>query len=157
MGATHAPAQSPEAGQPKAALPGAILFLCGQNSIRSPIAEQIARAILPASVYVASAGVKAGARDPFVDAVLAEAGLSLGARQPQAFDDLEDDYFDVIVTLAPEAHHLALDQARAAAVTVEYWPTADPTTVTGSREHILAAYRDVFNRLRSRIQSKFGV
>lgn len=153
----HAPAQSPEAGPPKAALPGAILFLCGQNAIRSPIAEQIARAVLPASVYVASAGVKAGARDPFVDAVLAEAGLSLGARQPQAFEDLEDDYFDVVVTLAPEAHHLALDQARAAAVAVEYWPTADPTTVTGSREHILAAYRDVFNRLKSRIHTRFGV
>lgn len=157
MGATQFPNQPPEAAPAKAAMPGSILFLCGQNSIRSPIAEQIARALLPASVYIASAGVKAGARDPFVDAVLAEAGLALGGRQPQAYDELEDDYFDVVVTLAPEAHHLALDQARAASMAVEYWPTADPTTVTGSREHILGAYRDVFERLKARIQARFAV
>jgi protein-tyrosine-phosphatase len=104
-------------------LPGSILFLCGQNVIRSPIAEQLARAVLPATVFIASAGVRPGERDPFVDSVLAERGLTLGKRQPQLLDDLEDAYFDLIVTLAPEAHHAALELTRSAAVDVEYWPT----------------------------------
>jgi protein-tyrosine-phosphatase len=99
--------------------------------------------------------VRTGERDPFVDAVLAEAGLSLGSRHPRSLDELEDDYFDLIVTLAPEAHHRALEMTRSMAVDVEYWPTADPTTVSGTREQILAAYRDVRDRLASRIAGRF--
>ncbi len=137
-------------------LPGSILFLCGQNVIRSPIAEQIARMHLPQSVFIASAGIRSGERDPFVDAVLGERGMTLGKRQPQLLDDLEDAYFDLIVTLAPEAHHAALELTRSAAVDVEYWPTPDPTTASGTREQILAAYRDVFERLEARIRSRFS-
>ncbi len=141
---------------PRDGIPGSILFLCGLNAIRSPIAEQLARGFLPPTVFVASAGVRAGERDPFVDAVLAEAGLSLGNRQPHTLEDLEDAYFDLIVTLAPEAHHRALELTRSMAVEVEYWPMPDPTTSTGSREHILGAYRDVRDRLARRIASRFG-
>jgi protein-tyrosine-phosphatase len=137
-------------------LPRSILFLCGQNAIRSPMAELLARRVLPASTFVASAGVRAGERDPFVDAVLAEAGLSLGDRHPRSLDQLEDDYFDLIVTLAPEAHHRALEMTRSMAVDVEYWPTADPTTATGTREQILSAYRDVRERLARRIAARFA-
>jgi protein-tyrosine-phosphatase len=136
-------------------LPRSVLFLCGQNAIRSPMAEMLAKRVLPASTFVASAGVRTGERDPFVDAVLAEAGLSLGSRHPRSLDELEDDYFDLIVTLAPEAHHRALEMTRSMAVDVEYWPTADPTTVSGTREQILAAYRDVRDRLASRIAGRF--
>jgi protein-tyrosine-phosphatase len=34
--------------------------------------------------------------------VLDEIGLDLGNRQPQTLDDLEDDYFDLIVTWRPK-------------------------------------------------------
>jgi protein-tyrosine-phosphatase len=110
-------------------LPRSILFLCGQNAIRSPMAELLAKRVLPAPIFVASAGVRAGERDPFVDAVLAEAGLSLGNRHPRSLEEMEDDYFDLIVTLAPEAHHRALEMTRSMAVDVEYWLTADHKTV----------------------------
>lgn len=137
-------------------LPGSILFLCGMNSIRSPMAHMIARALLPNTVYVESAGIRQGDRDPFVDAVLQERGLSLADRQPQLFDELEDSYFDLIVTLAPEAHHAALQQNRHSSTQIEYWPTLDPTIVTGSREHIVAAYRDVRDRLEARLRERFS-
>ena len=127
--------------------------MCGMNAVRSPMAEALAREILPSSTFLASAGVHAGERDPFVDVVLAEAGLTLGPRPPRTLDDLEDDYFDLIVTLAPEAHHAALELTRSMAVDVEYWPTADPTLARGTREQILAAYRDVRERLKARIQA----
>ena len=125
------------------------------NAVRSPMAEQLARKMLPAATFVASAGVRGGERDPFVDAVLAEDGMSLGERHPRTLDDLEDDYFDLIVTLAPEAHHTALELTRSLAVEVEYWPTPDPTDVGGTREQIMAAYRDVRERLRARISRRF--
>jgi len=137
--------------------PASVLFLCGQNAIRSPIAQALARSLLPANVYVASAGVRLGERDPFVDAVLEEKGLSLADFRPRTLDELEDDYFDLIVTLAPEAHHLALDMTRSISAEVEYWPTADPSTATGTRERILEAYRDVRERLAARIAERFDV
>ena len=130
--------------------------MCGMNSVRSPMAEALARAALPKSTFIASAGVRAGERDAFVDAVLAEDGLALEERRPRRFDDLEDSYFDLIVTLSPEAHHTALELTRSMAVDVEYWATADPTTVVGTRDQIMAAYRDVRERLKARIAGRFG-
>ncbi len=114
-----------------------------------------ARRMLPADTFIASAGVRGGERDPFVDAVLAEEGLSLGDRHPRTMEDLEDDYFDLIITLAPEAHHAALELTRSLAVDVEYWPTPDPTDIAGTREQIMAAYRDVRERLKARIRHRF--
>jgi protein-tyrosine-phosphatase len=129
--------------------------MCGMNAVRSPIAEALARSMLPPTVFIASAGVRSGEPDPFVDAVLAEKGLALGERHPRTVADLEDAYFDLIITLAPEAHHAALEFTRSMAVEVEYWPMQDPTTATGTRDQIMAAYRDVYERLRERISTRF--
>ncbi|MCF3641875.1 low molecular weight phosphatase family protein [Rhizobium sp. TRM95111] len=147
---------SPAPGEttPERRLPGSILFMCRMNAVRSPMAEVIARSLLPAGTYVASAGVRPGERDPFVDAVLAEVGLTLGRHGPHSLDELEDDYFDLIVTLAPEAHHAALELTRANAVDVIYWPTPDPTAATGTRDQILSAYREVREHLKGLIERR---
>ena len=123
------------------------------NAVRSPMAETIARSMLPGT-YVASAGVRPGERDPFVDAVLGEVGLSLGRHAPHSLDELEDDYFDLIVTLAPEAHHAALELTRSMAVDVMYWPTPDPSVATGTREQILSSYREVREFLKMLIEKR---
>ncbi|KXF77045.1 hypothetical protein ATN84_10815 [Paramesorhizobium deserti] len=138
------------------AAPSSILFVCGMNAIRSPMAECLARQIVPGKVYLASAGVKRGERDPFVDAVLAEEGLSLAERQPKELEELGDGYFDLVVTLTPLAHHTVLERMRGFSVDVEYWPMPDPTLVRGTREQILDAYRDVRERLKRRIAERFG-
>lgn len=134
--------------------PGAILFMCGLNTIRSPMAEAIARRMLPQGTYVASAGVRAGERNPFVDVVLSEIGLSLGRRQPQTLEELEDDFFDVIITLSPEAHHAALELTRANAIDVIYWPTMDPSATDGTRDQVLDAYREVRDYLLGLIEGR---
>jgi protein-tyrosine-phosphatase len=126
------------------------------NAVRSPVAEVLARKLLPPTVFVASAGVRAGEPDPFVETILAEEGLSLKDRVPRTLDDLEDDYFDLIVTLAPEAHHAALELTRSMAVDIEYWPTLDPTVSGGTREQILHGYRDMRDRLKARIIARFA-
>lgn len=149
----EAPAGVPGAGSGAAR---SVLFLCGMNSVRSPMAEQIARRVLPRSVFVSSAGVRRGERDPFVDVVLAEIDLTLGDREPHQFDELEDAYFDLIVTLSPQAHHAALELTRSLSVEVEYWPMPDPAGLAGTREQILAAYRDLRDRLDQRIRQRFG-
>ncbi|MFD1328384.1 arsenate-mycothiol transferase ArsC [Mycoplana ramosa] len=143
-------------GQDVTRNPRSLLFMCRMNAVRSPMAEAIARSVLPLGTYVASAGIRPGERDPFVDAVLDEIGLSIERHAPRSLEELEDDYFDLIVTLAPEAHHAALELTRSNAVEVVYWPTPDPTVVTGTREQILAAYRDVRNHLASLIGRHLG-
>lgn len=134
--------------------PRSVLFMCRMNSVRSPTAEALARSMLPSDVFVASAGVRRGEHDPFVDATLAEVGLALPGHQPHSLGELEDSYFDLIVTLAPEAHHAALELTRSMAVQVEYWPTTDPTVIQGTREQILEAYRDMRERLASNIRER---
>lgn len=143
-------------GQDVTRSPRSLLFMCRMNAVRSPMAEAIARSVLPLGTYVASAGIRPGERDPFVDAVLDEIGLSIERHAPRSLEELEDDYFDLIVTLAPEAHHAALELTRSNAVEVVYWPTPDPTVVTGTRDQILSAYRDVRNHLASLIGRHLG-
>jgi protein-tyrosine-phosphatase len=140
----------------KTNLPKSILFMCGQNAIRSPLAEVITRAIVPKDVFVASAGVSTGQRDPFVDVVLNEKNLSLGKQIPQTLDDLEDVFFDLIITLSPEAHHAALELTRTMPVEVEYWPTFDPSGEGETREQKIDAYRAVRDALERRIGERFG-
>ena len=62
--------------------------------------------------------------------------------------------FDLIITLSPEAHHKALGLTRTIAAEVEYWPTADPTILQGSRDQILDAYREVRDGLARRIRDR---
>ncbi|MFK0161773.1 low molecular weight phosphatase family protein [Rhizobium sp. NPDC090279] len=146
--------QEPQAIEHNGKSPGAILFMCGLNAIRSPMAEAMARSMLPQGTYIASAGVRAGERNPFVDVVLGEIGLSLGRRQPQTLEELEDDFFDIIITLSPEAHHAALELTRANAIDVIYWPTMDPSATDGTREQVLDAYRGVRDYLLGLIESR---
>src|SRR5689334_7728977 len=126
---------------PRSTRPQAVLFACGLNSVRSPMAAGLFRQIIGRSSYVASAGVRKEELDPFAVAAL---------------EDWEGLNFDLIVTLSPEAHHKALELTRTIAADVEYWPTPDPTTIEGTREQRLSAYREVRDQLTERIRARFG-
>jgi protein-tyrosine-phosphatase len=139
--------------------PQAVLFACGLNSVRSPMAAGIFRELFGKTVYVGSAGVQRGELDPFVVAAMAELGIDISRHKPHTFeelDELEGLNFDLIVTLSPRAHHKALELTRTLAAEVEYWPTHDPTAAEGSREQRLVAYREVRDELMARIRERFG-
>jgi protein-tyrosine-phosphatase len=139
--------------------PQAVLFACGLNSVRSPMAAALFQHLFGHSAYAGSAGVRKGELDPFAVAAMEEIGLDIASHRPATFeelDDLEGLNFDLIVTLSPEAHHKALDLTRTLALEVEYWPTADPTIVEGNREQRLDAYREVRDQLMRRIRQRFG-
>jgi protein-tyrosine-phosphatase len=110
------------------------------------------------AIYVGSAGARKGELDPFAVAVMAEVGLDISRHKPVSFEELDEWEglnFDLIVTLAPEAHHRALELTRLSGVDVEYWPTADPSAVEGSREQRLDAYRAVRDQLLANIRQRF--
>ena len=139
-------------------LPGAVLFACTMNAVRSPMAAAILRHLAGRRVYVESAGVRAGEPDPFVAAVMDEIGIDVSAHKPHTLRDLNDASFDLIVTLSPEAHHQALEWTRTMAVDVEYWPTFDASLMVGqgNREQTLESYRAVRNVLFTKIKRRFG-
>jgi len=136
-------------------LPGAVLFACARNAVRSPMAAAMLRHLAGRRIYVESAGVRPGEPDPFALAVMEEIGIDMTDYRPKAIGDLHDLSFDLIVTLAPEAQHKALELAHGYAIDVEYWPTPDPTLASGSREQILDAYREVRDRLFAKIKQRF--
>ncbi|MDB5427000.1 MAG: phosphotyrosine protein phosphatase [Phenylobacterium sp.] len=151
-------------------LPGAVLFACNLNQVRSPMAEALLKRLVGDRIYVDSCGLRlpamvhdeaadedvAASVDPFVEAVMAELGCDLTAHRPKSFDELEDNSFDLVVSLTPEAQHRAVELARSRAADIEYWPTFDPTLTDGSREARLAAYREVRDGLARRIAERFG-
>jgi protein-tyrosine-phosphatase len=136
-----------------------VLFACGMNSVRSPMAASMLRQMLPKAIYVGSAGVRKGELDLFAVEVMGEIGQDISGHRPLTFEELEDWEglnFDLIVTLSPEAHHKALELTRTLAADVEYWPTPDPVGAEGSRMQRLEAYRDVRDALMLRIARRFG-
>ena len=144
---------------PRVRNPQSVLFACGLNSVRSPMAASILHQMFPQALYVRSAGVKKGVLDPFAVAVMAELGQDISTHKPTTFEELDDWEglnFDLIVTLSPEAHHKALDLTRTLAADVEYWPTFDPTGTEGNREQRLAAYRELCDTLLLRIRKRFS-
>ena len=136
--------------------PSAVLFICTQNAIRSPMAAALMHHIAGHKIYVASAGIRAGDPDPFVGMIMDEIGLDLTRHRPHAIEDLADSAFDLVITLSPEAETFARDMTRTIAIEVENWPTPDPSATQGSRSQILDAYRDVRDGLKKKLDERFG-
>ena len=142
--------------------PGAVLFACNFNRVRSPMAEALLKRAFGDRIFVDSCGLKLDAAledrgvDPFVEAVMTELSCDLSGHRPKTFDQLEDDSFDLVISLTPESQHRAVELTRGRAAVIEYWPTFDPTLSDGSREARLAAYRNVRDALAARISERFG-
>ncbi len=137
-------------------LPASVLFACSQNSVRSPIAEGLAKRLYGQGTYIDSVGVRASEVDGFAVAALDELGIDVHRHHAKTFEDIDPSSFDLIVTLSPEAHHSALEFTRNTATEVEYWPVPDPSAVEGSRETRLEAYRRIRDMILARLKSRFG-
>ena len=137
-------------------LPASVLFACSENSVRSPMAEALAKRLYGQASYIDSVGVRASDVDGFAAAALDELGIDVHRHHAKTFDDVDPSSFDVIVTLSPEAHHQALEFTRGTAAEVEYWPVMDPSVVEGSRDMRLSAYRSTRDQILARLKARFG-
>ena len=128
-----------------------ILFACNMNSVRSPIAEALARRLLGPGTRVESCGVYEGMLDPFVAEVLLENDLPIPQRPPQTFADVHLAEFDRVIALSPEA----AAEARRLSGNVSYWEIDNPTDIRGGDEELRRAYRLCRDCLAERINSEF--
>jgi Low molecular weight phosphotyrosine protein phosphatase len=77
----------PQAAQ---SAPLAVLFACGLNSVRSPIAAGLFSQAFGRTIYVGSAGVRKGDLDPFAVAAMEEIGIDISKHKPITFEELEE-------------------------------------------------------------------
>jgi protein-tyrosine phosphatase len=146
----------PDPGSPlPSGPPATVLFACTHNALRSPMAAGILRRYHGHRVWVDSVGVRPRETDGFMIAVMDEIGIDLTGHRPRAFEELEDENFDLIISLSPEAQHKAVDMTRTMSCEVVFWNTFDPSLVEGSRDVRLNAYREVRDHLRDRILERF--
>ena len=131
--------------------PQAVLFACGINSVRSPMAAGLFTQLFGRAIYVGSAGVRKGELDPFAVAVMEEIGLDIAKHQP---DDLRGTRRLGGAQLRPDRHAVAGGASQGARADPHAWRStsntgrrADPTDVEGNREQRLDAYREVRDQL----------
>ena len=143
-------------------LPQSILFCCDHNSVRSPMAEGIAKKLYGTDVYLQSAGVKADLDiDGFAVSVCEELGIELSRHRSRSFDEMEqwgDDLssFDLVVALSPASQRRALELTRHSHLEVEYWPILDPTGLGEGRNERLVSYRQARDQIHERLIARWG-
>lgn len=133
-----------------------LLFVCNYNSVRSPIAECLAKDIFGDRVFIDSIGIQEELLEinPFAISVMEEAGLNLLNHKPKHFEDLNDTSFDLIICLSAEAEEKMVSLTRGYDIKIELWETDDPSGVKGNRENIMSAFREMRDELKKRIEER---
>jgi protein-tyrosine-phosphatase len=131
-----------------------ILFACNMNSIRSPMAEALARHVLGNRVPVCSVGIYEGYKDPFIDAVLAEDGLEAPEHDSQDFSAIDPEDYELLIALTPQAAKEGGKLFREEQI--EFWDIPNPTDELGGREELIKAYRHAYSVLKARINARFS-
>lgn len=131
-----------------------VLFVCNMNSVRSPMAAFIFAGEFGDNVAADSAGVYPGWLDPFTEEVMNESGYSMEGYATKRLSDIEPDQFSVVIAMTPEAAgelRRIVDKDK-----IEYWPIDNPSTETGGRDEVLAAYRGVRDEIIKKINARFS-
>ncbi|UTV28850.1 metalloregulator ArsR/SmtB family transcription factor [Photobacterium atrarenae] len=121
-----------------------ILFLCTGNSARSQLAEALMRHMAGDHYLVMSAGMKPEGVDPRVYQVLSEQGIHDDDLHSVSALELQDQHFDVVITLCDKASNECALFADSDALI--HWDFKDPKPEAG-----LAPFRETFEGLRARI------
>ena len=136
--------------------PSAVLFACTMNSVRSPMAEAILKFLHGTRIYVDSVGVRSREIDGFAITVMDEIGIDLTQHKAKTFDNLEDNFYDLVIPLSPEAQHRAVEMTRVMACKIEFWNIFDPSIFENEdRDSRLDAYRQIRDQLMDKIKAKF--
>ena len=135
---------------------GAILFACNINAVRSAMAEAMIKVTYPGTIFADSCGVSPGNPDGFAIAVMEEIGINMDTHQPKSFDDLDSEFYDVIISFSPEAHEAAVALTHSIDCETLYWPVDNLANLTGSRGERLRAYRNVRDIIQGNLENYLG-
>ena len=133
-------------------MPRGILLLCVANSARSQMAEGIARSLVPPGVKIWSAGSRPTSVRPEAVAVLKEIGIDISQYRSKAVTGIPAAEVDTVITLCGEEECPIFPGE----VKRLYWGLPDPAAVIGSKQEVLAAFRNMRDELLRRITAFFA-
>ena len=127
-----------------------VLFLCTHNSARSQMAEGFLRALGSGRFDAASAGTEARGLHPLAVQAMAEEGIDISLQESKTLDQFVSEPFDLVITVCDEANESCPYFANAKER--RHWSFPDPSAVRGDDETRFAAFRDVRDAIRERIE-----
>ena len=132
-----------------------VIFICNRNAARSPMAEGFLRALYREACEAASAGLQSFRVSSTAIRVMREAGIDISSHRSKSLSELSGTQFDLVISLCEEA---ACTPKPLLPGAKQYLHKAfpDPATFRGDEEEVLAAYRDVRDRIGSWIRDEFG-
>lgn len=129
-----------------------VLFVCGRNAIRSPMAEALWRLRFGGQVLARSCGViPAAFVDPFMVSVMLELEQDLEDFNPIALAGVGEPPAQLVVSLSTAADRTAMQYADETGANFQAWPIPDPSESGGNRDQRLEAYRETRNAIADRI------
>ena len=128
-----------------------ILFLCTLNAVRSPIAEALARQYFPDHEFH-SAGLIAGPIDYFAVEVMQEIGIDISTRKSRSFENLKYKNFDRVICLSQETSELEALLKKHKLKYKTWTDIPSPADMGGSRLMRLFVYREIRDKIKSRIK-----
>ena len=124
-----------------------VLFLCVANSVRSQMAEGLARARFGDRVRVQSAGSRPSNVNPLAVEAMAELDIDISGQTSKSVDTIDPASVDTVVTLcAEEVCPVFLGLTRQIS-----WALPDPAAATGSDAERLQQFRDVRDEISRRL------
>ncbi|MFW5661843.1 MAG: low molecular weight phosphatase family protein [Oceanicaulis sp.] len=132
----------------------AVIFVCGRNAVRSPMAEALYRRRAGPEAKSSSCGIEpAGVPDGYMITVMAELGADLSDFECRDLSDAAGDPADLVVCLSRDVDEEARAFAKTRGADYALWPIEDPTQAGGDRFLKLAAYRAARDAIAARIEA----
>ena len=125
------------------------LFICTGNSVRSQMAEALARVMGDGHVESYSAGTEPKPVHPLTIRAMAEIGLDISKNTSKGLEQFLDQDFDYVISVCARA-----------AETCPAWPRSreqirwhfdDPAEAAGTEEERLRVFRRVRNEIQQRL------
>jgi arsenate reductase len=132
--------------------PTRVLFLCTHNSARSQMAEGLLRELGGDQFEVFSAGTIATRVRPEAIAAMRELGINITSQSSKTLDQYLHAPLDEVITVCDQANDSC--PVFPGHVQRRHWSIADPSSVQGSDEERLAAFRVARDDLRQRIEGE---
>ncbi len=128
-----------------------ILFVDGDNSCLSQMAEGIGNALgIPRFVF-SSAGISPGPVDARLGDFMARKGISISHQTSKTREQVPHcDHYHVVIALCEEARKIFPPPPTKTVCLA--WPTANPALAEGSSESVLAAYESAYRFVDSHIR-----
>src|SRR5215203_4622571 len=129
-----------------------VLFLCTHNSARSQMAEGLLRSMAGNRFEVFSAGTEATQVRPEAILVMAEIGVDISAQESETLERYLGEPLDLVITVCDDANEAC--PTFPGAKERLHWSFPDPSTVAGSNEEHLRAFRNVRDEIQARIEGE---